>query len=300
MDGRENSPPSAKKGMYMPFWDTVWDVFCEDCLLLLPILFLTFFLIEYVEHRAGEKFVSTLRRSRRTGPLWGALLGCVPQCSFSVSCAHLYNEGIVTAGTLIAVFLSTSDEAIPVLLSQPNAWSLIGKLLLCKVLIACAAGFLLDFFYKQERQQADFEKLHVEHTCHAKKTDIKELLWESCKHTLEVWCVLFLVTLGLTFLMGMVPRESLQKFLLDGFFQPFLAGLLGLIPNCAVSVVLVELYLSELISFGSMTAGLCTSAGLGLLVLFKGKRGMKNGVLILGITYLAAVIAGTLLQLFIP
>lgn len=281
----------------MHFWDTVWDVFAEDCLLLLPILFLTFFLIEYVEHRAGEKFVSTLRRSRRTGPLWGALLGCVPQCSFSVSCAHLYNEGIVTAGTLVAVFLSTSDEAIPVLLSQSNAWRLILVLLLCKVFVACATGFALDFFYKQDRQQADFEKLHVEHSCHAKKTDVKELLWESFKHTLEVWCVLFLVTLGLTFLMNLVPRESLQRFLLGGFFQPFLAGLLGLIPNCAVSVVLVELYLSELISFGSMVAGLCTSAGLGLLVLFKGKRGLKNWFLILGVTYLAAVVAGSLLQL---
>lgn len=281
----------------MQFWDTVWDVFSEDCLLLLPILFLTFFLIEYVEHRAGEKFVSTLRRSRRTGPLWGALLGCVPQCSFSVSCAHLYNEGIVTAGTLVAVFLSTSDEAIPVLLSQSNAWRLILVLLLCKVFVACVTGFALDFFYKQDRQQADFEKLHVEHSCHAKKTDVKELLWESLKHTLEVWSVLFLVTLGLTFIMNLVPRESLQKFLLGGFFQPFLAGLLGLIPNCAVSVVLVELYLSELISFGSMVAGLCTSAGLGLLVLFKGKRGLKNWFLILGVTYLAAVVAGSLLQL---
>lgn len=281
----------------MSFWETLWEVFHEDCLLLLPILFCTFFLIEYIEHRAGEKFTAALRRSRRTGPLWGALLGLVPQCSFSVSCAHLYNEGIVTAGTLVAVFLSTSDEAVPVLLSQPGGLALAGKLVAVKVLVACIAGFGLDFFYKQTRQQADFEALHVEHTCHARKADIKELLWETCKHTLSVWAVLFAATFALTLLMDLVPRASMEKFLLAGFFQPFLAALLGLIPNCAVSVVLVELYMQSLLSFGSLVAGLCTSAGLGMLVLLKGKRGLHSWALLLGVCYVAAVVSGSLLQL---
>ena len=158
-------------------------------------------------------------------------------------------------------------------------------------------GFGLDFFYKQTRQQADFEALHVEHTCHARKADIKELLWETCKHTLSVWAVLFAATFALTLLMDLVPRASMEKFLLAGFFQPFLAALLGLIPNCAVSVVLVELYIQSLLSFGSLVAGLCTSAGLGMLVLLKGKRGLHSWALLLGVCYVAAVVAGSLLQL---
>lgn len=281
----------------MLFLETMWEVLTEDCLLLLPILFLTFFFIEYLEHRAGDKLVKVVERSHRSGPLFGALLGCIPQCSFSVSCSHLYNEGIVTAGTLVAVFLSTSDEALPVLLSTPNAWGLIGKMLVIKVLVALIAGFSLDLIYKYSRQQADFVKLQSKHDCHVQKTDIKELILDTLKHTLLVWGILYIITLAMTLLMGLISKENIQAFLLPGFFQPFLAGLFGLIPNCAVSVVLVELHLNGLISFGSMMAGLCSAAGMGILVLFKGKRGSKNALLILGVCYAASVLTGLILQL---
>ena len=281
----------------MAFLELVWDVFYEDCLILLPILFFTFFFIEFLEHRAGKRFLSLVEKAEKTGPLWGALIGCVPQCGFSVSCAHLFNGGIVTAGTLIAVFLSTSDEALPVLLSHRTALPVIWKLLLVKVVLAILAGYAVDFLWKREKQRQSFEKKHIEHECHVQQSSLKELLIESFKRTMEVWVALFLVSIALTFLMEKVPKESIQRFLLSGFFQPFLAALFGFIPNCAVSVVLVELYLSDLISFGAVVAGLSSAAGLGIIALLRGKRGIKTYAGILGACYLAAALAGTLIQL---
>ena len=145
----------------MAFLELVWDVFYEDCLILLPILFLTFFFIEYLEHRAGEKFLGRVERAEKTGPLWGALIGCVPQCGFSVSCAHLFNGGIVTAGTLVAVFLSTSDEALPVLLSHRSALPVIWKLLLVKVVLAVVAGYAVDLIWRREQQHQSFAKKNI-------------------------------------------------------------------------------------------------------------------------------------------
>lgn len=282
----------------MTFWELVWEVFTEDCLILLPILFLTFFLIEYLEHRAGKKFLAVVERSEKTGPLWGALVGCIPQCGFGVSCAHLYNGGIVTAGTLVAVFLATSDEAIPILLSRPGSWGVIWKLLLIKVVVAVATGYLLDLVWKRSKQKESFKEKHIEHVCHAESTTLKGLLWESLKRTLTVWALLFVVSVALSLLMENIPKESIESFLLAGFFQPFLAALFGFIPNCAASVVLIELYLAGLISFGSAVAGLCSAAGLGILALFRGKRGIKQYLIILGVVYGASVLAGSLLQLF--
>ncbi|MBR3136541.1 MAG: arsenic efflux protein [Clostridia bacterium] len=282
----------------MAFLELVWDVFYEDCLILFPILFLTFFFIEYLEHRAGKRFLARVERAEATGPLWGALIGCVPQCGFSVSCAHLYNGGIVTAGTLVAVFLSTSDEALPVLLSHRNALPIIWKLLLFKVLLAIVVGYAVDLLWKREKQHQSFAKKNIEHECHIQESSMGELVRESLKRTVEVWLALFVISLVLTFLMDKLPKESIQKFLLNGFFQPFLAALFGFIPNCAVSVVLVELYLSDLISFGSVVAGLSSAAGLGILALLRGKRGIKTYAAILLVCYGAAALIGTLIQLF--
>ncbi|MBR0355865.1 MAG: arsenic efflux protein [Clostridia bacterium] len=282
----------------MAFLELVWDVFYEDCLILFPILFLTFFFIEYLEHRAGQTFLDRVERAQKTGPLWGALIGLVPQCGFSVSCAHLFNGGIVTAGTLIAVFLSTSDEALPVLLSHRSALPVIWKLLLVKVLLAIVAGYVADFIWTREKQHQSFAKKNIEHECHIQESSMGELLRESFKRTLEVWAALFVVSIVLTFVMEHVPKESIQRFLLQGAFQPFLAALFGFIPNCAVSVVLVELYLSDLISFGAVVAGLSSAAGLGILALLRGKRGVKTYSAILAACYMAASLAGLLIQLF--
>ena len=281
----------------MAFLELVWDVFYEDCLILFPILFLTFFFIEYLEHRAGKRFLARVERAEATGPLWGALIGCVPQCGFSVSCAHLYNGGIVTAGTLVAVFLSTSDEALPVLLSHRNALPVIWKLLLFKVLLAIVVGYAVDLLWKREKQHQSFAEKNIEHECHIQESSMGELVRESLKRTVEVWLALFVISLVLTFLMDKLPKESIQRFLLNGFFQPFLAALFGFIPNCAVSVVLVELYLSGLISFGAVVAGLSSAAGLGIIALLRGKRGVKTYAAILAACYVAAALAGTLIQL---
>ena len=282
----------------MSFGKLVWDVFYEDCLILFPILFLTFFFIEYLEHRAGEQFLARVEQAEKTGPLWGALIGCVPQCGFSVSCSHLFNGGIVTAGTLIAVFLSTSDEALPVLLSHRSALPVIWKLLLIKLVIAVIVGYAVDLIWSRDQQHLSFAEKNIEHECHIKKSSTGELIWASFTRTVQVWAVLFIVSILLTFIMDRVPKESVQHFLLPGYFQPLLAALFGFIPNCAASVVLVELYLSDLISFGSVVAGLSSAAGLGIIVLLRGKRGIKTYAAVLTVCYLSAALSGVIIQLF--
>ena len=167
-----------------------------------------------------------------------------------------------------------------------------------KVILAVAAGPSVDYLWKREQQRESFAKKNIEHECHIKESSIGELLWEAFKRTLEVWIALFIVSIVLTFVMENVPKESIQRFLLSGPAQPFLAALFGFIPNCAVSVVLVELYLSDLISFGAVVAGLSSAAGLGILALLRGKRGIRTYAAILGACYIAASLAGLILQLF--
>ena len=174
--------------------------------------------------------------------------------------------------------------------------AVIWKLLLVKVILAVIAGYAIDLIWKREKQHQSFARKNIEHECHIRESSMGELVWEAFKRTLQVWAALFIVSILLTFIMENVPKESIQRFLLNGFFQPFLAALFGFIPNCAVSVVLVELYLSDLISFGAVVAGLSSAAGLGILALLRGKRGMKTYGAILAVCYLAASLAGTLIQ----
>ena len=270
----------------------------EDCLPLLPLLFLTVFLMEYLEHRAAERFVLTVRRAGRFGPLLGAGLGCIPQCGFSAACAELFNGGLVSAGTVAAVFLSTSDEAVPILLANPNGWREVGSLLGCKFLIAIVAGFLLDVLWPLHKQQANFAAANIEHECHS-DSQLSNVLLAAVHRTLEIFLYLFLFTFGIALLIEWIGEEALSALLLPGALQPMIAAVIGLIPNCAASVLLTQLYLDGIISFGAAVAGLCSSAGVGLLVLLRGKRNAKDYVLLLGTVLITAILSGLLLQLIV-
>ena len=267
-----------------------------DCLKLLPFLFLTIFLMEYIEHRAEEKFIHTIQNSGKFGPLIGAALGIVPQCGFSAACAELFNGGLVTAGTLVAVFLSTSDEAVPILLADPSGWRDVLRLILVKFLIAVVAGFVLDAVWSIGRQQREYVEHSEPHVCESDEK-IGNILKAAAKRTLEILLYLFLFTLGIAVLIHFIGEDRLAALMLPGPFQPLIAAVIGLIPNCAASVLLTRLYLQGMISFGAAVAGLCSAAGIGMLVLLKGKRKPGIYAIVIGVTFGVAVVSGMLLQL---
>lgn len=268
-----------------------------DALKMLPFLFAAFCLIELLEHHAGEKLSRFFARAGKAGPAVGAVLGCVPQCGFSVLSANLYAGGVITLGTLCAVFLSTSDEAILLLAATPSATPDILKLLLAKVLIGVAAGYLVDFlFRKKTDSELQLKDLcdHEHCGCHERSGVLRPALL----HTAKIFGFVFLITLVLNFLVEFLGHERLETLLLhDSVFQPFLTALFGFIPNCAASVLLTQLYLEGALQFGAVVSGLCTGAGAGLLVLFRENRNPKDNLKILGILYVAAVVPGVLLQI---
>ena len=270
-----------------------------DCAKLVPFLLATLFLMEYLEHRAADRFLHAVQSAGRFGPLLGAGLGCLPQCGFSAACAQLFNGGLVSAGTLVAVFLSTSDEAVPILLGHTDQLGTVGLLLLAKVCVALIAGFTVDAVWSRARQHEAYAAVAGEHECECERgASVGRILVEAIKRTLSILLFLFLFSLALGLLIEWIGEEQLAACLLPGPFQPLLAGLFGFIPNCAASVLLTQLYLDGMISFGSAVAGLCTASGVGLLVLLRGKHRFETYAILLGSVYAAAVLAGLLLQLF--
>lgn len=282
--------------------ERLWDVLLDaliDCAKLTPFLLVTVFLMEYLEHRAADKLVGAVRRAGRFGPLLGAAAGCIPQCGFSAACAQLFNGGFVSAGTLVAVFLATSDEALPILLGHPDALDTALLLLAVKAALGVAAGYAVDALWRRDRQQAALQLEAGEHRCECRQgAPLGRILLEAVRRTLSILLFLFIFSAMLGLLIEGVGRERLASFLLPGPFQPLLAALFGFIPNCAASVLLTQLYLDGMISFGSAVAGLGTAAGVGLLVLLRSRHRTRTYAIVLGGTYAAAALCGMLLQLF--
>lgn len=272
-----------------------------DTAKMLPFLFIAFLLMEFIEHKAGDKLVNFLRKTgggRTGGAAVGALIGCVPQCGFSVAASNLYAGRIISVGTLIAVFLSTSDEAVPVLLAHPDKMGMIWKLLLVKVIIAAVAGIAVDVIMKVLKIKTDEESIGdmcSESGCGCGSHGI---WYSSFRHTLSIGIFILIVNFILGAVMSFVGEEAVEHFLGSmGVFQPFVAGLVGMIPNCAASVLLTELYAEGAISFGTAVAGLCTGAGIGLAVLFKANKNIKENLIITGIVYAVGSVCGMLLNL---
>lgn len=279
----------------------ILDLFLDallDCLRLVPFLLATLAFMEYLEHRAAGQFERAIARAGNFGPVVGAALGCVPQCGFSAACSQLFNGGLISAGTLVAVYLSTSDEALPILLASPGQWKNVGLVILVKVVIAVVTGFVLDRVWRVEQQKADYVESAIPHSevCHS-DGKWSHLLLSAVKRMLGILLFIFLVSFLLNLGIAAIGEERIGKMLLPGPLQPFLAALVGLIPNCASSVLLTQLYLEGLISFGSVIAGLSTAMGIGLLVLLKGRRKPRTYAIVLGTTYASAVLFGSIFQL---
>lgn len=266
-----------------------------DSLKLLPFLFIAFLLIELFEHKFSEKSKKRLSNNKKYGPVIGGLLGIVPQCGFSALATNLYATRIITLGTLIAVYLSTSDEMIPILLAEQAPISLLLKILAIKLIIGIIFGILIDLIIKRKEHE-DYHICDDDH-CHC---DDDKIFIAALKHTFSILIFIMICTFIIDLIMEYGGNNFLNKLLLkDRIYAPFLTSLIGLIPNCASSVILTELFLKKAISFACLIAGLLTGAGVGFLVLFKTNKNKKENVLIILTVYLIGAIIGLLLELFL-
>ncbi len=267
-----------------------------DCLKMLPYLFLAFLLIEALEHYSGAFTEKALRKVGKAGPVMGALLGCIPQCGFSVMAANLYAGGIISVGTLLSVFIATSDEAILIMLGTPGSAASICPLVAVKMVIAVVSGYLVDLLLKDKISvSGQSGRLCREwRECDEDKGILRSALY----HTARIFVYLFLFTGGLNLCVEVFGISRLSEFLLgDTIFQPVIASVIGLIPNCAASVILTQLYLGGAISFPSVIAGLCAGAGVGLIVLCKVNQDWRESARVTGILFVIAVMSGLFLEI---
>lgn len=272
--------------------EAVWDT-----LRTLPFLFGAYLLMEWLEHRSGERMEGMLARARRLGPVTGALLGCVPQCGFSVAAAQLYAGRVITMGTLAAVFLSTSDEAVPLLLGDPSRAGALVPLLGLKVAVGVLVGSLIDrmFFAGKEPRAEGIHDL-----CEHCGCEEGAILPAALRHTGGIALFILAVNLLLGWAAFLLGEERLAVLLLSGsLFQPMMAALLGLIPNCAGSVLLTRLYLSGAVSFGSLAAGLLSASGVGLMVLLRQNPRPRENLAMAGILWGVGAIVGLGLQIIV-
>lgn len=266
-----------------------------DTLKLIPFLFITFLIIEVIEHKLNNKNI--ISKSKKYGPLIGSLLGAIPQCGFSVMATNLYITRIITLGTLISIYLSTSDEMLPILISENINITTIIVIILIKVIFAIIYGIIIDLILskKQRKQEKENYSICDEEHCHCEKG----IFIPALKHTLNITIFIMIITFIINIIFSFVGEDILSKILLkNSIFSPFITSLIGLIPNCASSVMLTELYINNAINVSSLISGLLTGSGAALLILFKSNKNIKENIKILFILYILGVLSGIILELF--
>ena len=272
----------------------------EDTVKVVPFLFLTYLLMEFLEHKAGGAPERWLQTSGKVGPLIGGALGVLPQCGFSAAATGFYTGRMITTGTLIAVYLSTSDEMLPILLSSGAPIPTILKLLATKLIIGIAAGFAIDGITrlalcgKNGEQEPQIEELCERENCDCGDRFVLSAL----KHTAYITIFLLIFTFVLNIGIELVGEENIQSLMLDRpILGSFLAALVGLIPNCASSVALTSLFVDGVISSGALLSGLMVNAGIGLAILFRNNRPVKDSFRVLGILFGISIVCGILIDL---
>ena len=256
-----------------------------DAVKLLPFLFITYLIMEYIEHKMGHKTKSAIKKSGKWGPIIGSILGVFPQCGFSVSATNLYAGRVITLGTLIAVYLSTSDEMLPIFISEAVSPVIILKILGIKLIIGMIAGVILDLFVNLiiknknkkivQQNEEGSEEDEIGHMCEEEHCHCNEsgILKSAIHHTLSILVFIVLITFIINTVVYFVGEETIAGWILNKpVIGPVIASLIGLIPNCAASVIITNMYLENVISLGSMISGLLTGAGVGLAVLFKANK----------------------------
>ena len=281
-----------------------------DAVKLLPFLFITYLIMEYIEHKMGHKTKSAIKKSGKWGPIIGSILGVFPQCGFSVSATNLYAGRVITLGTLIAVYLSTSDEMLPIFISEAVSPVIILKILGIKLIIGMIAGGITDLFVNLiiknknkkivQQNEEDSEEDEIGHMCEEEHCHCNEsgILKSAIHHTLSILVFIVLITFIINTVVYFVGEETIAGWILNKpVIGPVIASLIGLIPNCASSVIITNMYLENVISLGSMISGLLTGAGVGLAVLFKTNNRIKENMSIIILLYAIGVISGIMIDL---
>lgn len=263
-----------------------------DAVKLIPFLLIAFLLLEYIEHKMSTKTFKLVEKSGKFGPLIGGLLGIFPQCGFSVMATNLYGARIISIGTLISIYLTTSDEMIPVMISKNIQINLVIKILLLKLLIGILVGFVVDIIFRKSKN-------NIKSFCNEEHCDCEHGIFKSSLvHTFNILLFIVLISFMLNTIIYYIGEDNLSTlFTQNKILGPIISSLIGLIPNCASSIIITELFLSNLISAGSMIAGLLTGSGIALLILFKVNNNLKENFKILLIIYLTGVITGVTMNL---
>ena len=275
-----------------------------DSFKILPFLFLTYLVMEYLESRTEEGSARLVRKAGRFGPLWGGLLGVVPQCGFSTAGANLYAGRVISVGTMMSVFLSTSDEMLPILISTATPVSVMVKIVTVKAMFAVIAGFAIDAFCRRKHithtgQPGDEDDLDIERLCEKEECGCAEggIISSAVKHTVHIILFIFAITFVLNLAFLFIGEDRLAAVLRDKvLIGEMIAALIGLIPNCGASVLLTQLYLGGVMNAGQLIAGLLTGAGVGLLVLFRVNPDMKENLRIAGLLYICGVAGGLMIH----
>ncbi len=286
----------------MPDWlcDAIIDSFH-----VLPLLFIVFVFIEFIEYFYAEKINNFMRNTEKASPIIGSLAAIIPQCGFSVIASTLYIRKFITKGTLIAIYLATSDEAIPILLAAPEQTHFVIPIIGIKLVIGICAGYLIDFILKDDKyipiaQETNNEEHEgcCKHSVSQKRK--RELIIHPLKHTLNIFAFILIITVLLNFLIFVYGKYAMLHTLLGKIklLEPVITAFIGLIPNCAVSIALTMLLIKGSISFGAVMSGLLSNAGLGILILFRHNENIKDTIKIIGILLSISIISGMIIQLF--
>lgn len=269
-----------------------------DVIKLLPFLFITYLIMEYIEHKTSEKVKETIKKSGKLGPVLGGIVGIFPQCGFSVSATNLYAARVITLGTLLSVYLTTSDEMLPILLTEAIPIKIILLILGIKLVIGVVAGFIVDAVIRVMKKDKQ-EKQKIEEMCEHEHCHCEEgIVSSAVKHTINIVIFIFIITLVINGIITAIGEETIANFISQNIMLgPVIAGLIGLIPNCASSVILTELFVEKVISIPVLVSGVAVNAGVGLLVLFKTNKNLKENLKIVSLLYTIGVISGIILEL---
>lgn len=269
-----------------------------DSVKLFPFLFITYLIMEYIEHKTSDKVKDVIKKSGKFGPVIGGIVGIFPQCGFSVSATNLYAAKVITLGTLISVYLTTSDEMLPILLTESVPITTILTILGIKLIIGIVVGFIIDLIVRRrnEEQEERIEELCEHEHCHCENGIFKSAI----KHSVNILIFIFIITLIINSIIGFIGEETIAHFISNNsILGPIIAGLIGLIPNCASSVILTELFVEQVITMPILIAGVLVNAGVGLLVLFKTNKNIKENIKIVSMLYIIGVVSGMILQIII-
>ena len=266
-----------------------------DNLKIFPFLLITYLFLEYTEHKTEDKLTEIIRKAGKFGPILGGLCGAVPQCGFSVAASNFYAARIIGTGTLLAVYLSTSDEMLPILLANSVSPLIMAKILACKILCATIFGYAIyAIWYKYHRRlPINIEQLCQNENCYCED----KILWPALRHSCKITLFIFVITLSLNTIIAYCDTNLLGQYLQVPLWGKMFSALLGLVPNCSPSVILTELYLDGYINAGSLIGGTLSNAGVGLLVLFRVNKHIKENLWIVSLIYGCGVLGGFLCEL---